>query len=303
MRPGGRLRSPPATLALLALVATGLASTAAELPRPRSGAPYPIVLVHGFMVSAQVGPIDYWWRIPEALRAAGERVYVSSQEPLRPPLERARQLAETVDRALQFSGAAKVNLVGHSMGGLDSRALVSGLGYGDRVASITTIATPHRGSPIADIVLGLVPDVAEEDVAGFVNTLATLVDGDRQDALATAHALSTAGAEAFNAQFPDDPRVAYFSIVARTTDDPLFLVNDVDLCDATLWPTYFKMRALGAENDGLVPVESQRWGDVAGEISADHWNQIGHPVGLVGYAFDPWQFYVQHARFLHSRGF
>jgi hypothetical protein len=41
------------------------------------------------------------------------------------------------------------------MGGLDARYLISKLGYGTKVASLTTISTPHRGSPLADVALGL----------------------------------------------------------------------------------------------------------------------------------------------------
>lgn len=36
------------------------------------------------------------------------------------------------------------------MGGLDARYLASQLGCSERVASVTTIATPHWGSPVAD---------------------------------------------------------------------------------------------------------------------------------------------------------
>lgn len=272
-------------------------------PQPVVPPPYPLVLAHGFFVGSRVGPVEYWWGIPKALREAGERVYVSSEEPLRTPQERAVELAETVDRVLRETRAAKVNLIAHSMGGLDARVLISGLGYGDRIASLTTIGTPHRGSPVADAILGLAPDFAEEDVGAFVNVLGEFVDGDEQNALEAARIMETRGAEAFNAQYRDDPRVAYFSVVGRTTADPLFLVNEVDFCDAGLWSTFTYLRLKGLQNDGLVPVESQRWGEVVATIDADHYNEIGQLLGVVGFAFNPWEFYAEHARFLHARGF
>ena len=43
-----------------------------------------------------------------------------------------------------------VNLIAHSMGGLDARYLISRLGMADQVRSLTTISTPHRGSFMAD---------------------------------------------------------------------------------------------------------------------------------------------------------
>lgn len=293
-------------LALLSLGAKAPIGAKALLSRPAvapRGPPYPIVLVHGFFLNVHAGPIDYWWRIPEALRAAGEQVFLSSQEPLRPPVDRARQLATAVDEALRVSGAAKVNLICHSLGGLDARVLVSALGYGDRVASITTVGTPHRGSPIADFVLEVFRGDLATTAAAWANAIGKYADGDDQDALGTAHALSTEGAAAFNAKYPDDPRVAYFSVVARTSDDVLFLSRELDLCDALFWPSFWRLKTLGYASDGLVTTESQRWGEVVAEIQADHENQIGHPLGAVGFAFDPWTFYVDHARFLHLRGY
>ena len=82
----------------------------------------------------------------------------------------------------------KVNLIGHSMGGLDARVLISpntagstssadprdqifGMDYGDKIATLTTVATPHWGSPLADIALGIVPGPAL-DVLGFLIDLA-----------------------------------------------------------------------------------------------------------------------------------
>src|SRR5207249_8887306 len=43
-----------------------------------------------------------------------------------------------------------VNIVAHSMGGLDARYAISQLGLGGRVASLITIGTPHLGTPLAD---------------------------------------------------------------------------------------------------------------------------------------------------------
>src|SRR5438874_2494875 len=51
----------------------------------------------------------------------------------------------------------KVNLVAPSMGGLDCRDMISSLGMADKVASLTTVGTPHHGSPVADITFGLMP--------------------------------------------------------------------------------------------------------------------------------------------------
>src|SRR5205814_1408651 len=46
--------------------------------------------------------------------------------------------------------AGPVHVIGHSMGGLDARFMVAKLGMETRVLSLTTVGTPHRGSPFAD---------------------------------------------------------------------------------------------------------------------------------------------------------
>jgi len=284
----------------------GVTEETAPRPAPEVlDAPYPIVLVHGVLGARSYGPVDYWWKIPERLERDGERVFVSEQEPLRTPADRAVQLARVVDRALQLSGAAKVNLIAHSMGGLDARVLVSALGYGDRVASLTTVATPHHGSPVADLLVdGLggssLGRLAANAVGGFV----ALFDGDDQAALDTARALTTDAARDFNETHPDDPRVAYFSVIARSSASPFCAFDDdADCVEPALLATYLFLRATSGANDGMVPTDSGRWGEVVAEIASDHVNEVGHPLGVVGRAFHPWDFYAGHVRFLHARGF
>ena len=47
--------------------------------------------------------------------------------------------------------ARKVNIIAHSMGGLDARYAIAKLGLADRVASLVTIGTPHLGTPLANL--------------------------------------------------------------------------------------------------------------------------------------------------------
>jgi pimeloyl-ACP methyl ester carboxylesterase len=58
----------------------------------------------------------------------------------------ANYLVPWIDRAKSRSGSGKVILVGHSMGGLVSRAYIQGNGYRGDVERLITLGTPHRGS-------------------------------------------------------------------------------------------------------------------------------------------------------------
>lgn len=112
----------------------------------------PIILVHGlFGFDTLFGITDYWKDIPEALRAAGAEVYVARVSATSAIETRAADLAYQIGKA--YPGRS-VHLIGHSMGGLDCRHLTTHLmkGLNFRVLSVSTFATPHRGSPVADLV-------------------------------------------------------------------------------------------------------------------------------------------------------
>ena len=58
------------------------------------GPPYPIVLVHGMAGFRNIGPIGYFYGIPEALRKDGHDVWVSRQDPINDSEVRGAQVQE-----------------------------------------------------------------------------------------------------------------------------------------------------------------------------------------------------------------
>src|SRR5690606_38615294 len=122
--------------------------------------PYPIILAHGFFGFEDFAGIDfitYFYGVKDELAARGEaQVFTPAVDPFNDSETRGEALLAHVERILEETGATKVNLIGHSQGGLDSRYVAHQ--RPDRVASVTTFATPHRGTPIADVVLELVDD-------------------------------------------------------------------------------------------------------------------------------------------------
>jgi triacylglycerol lipase len=173
-----------------------------------------------------------------------------------------------------------VNIVAHSMGGLDARYAIARLGLASRVASLTTIGTPHVGTPLADLgtaVLG--------EQLGLRRALARFGVG-----LDAFYDLTSERVAALNAAAPDAHGVAYASVVgavqARRRTHPLLL------------PGWLYLRAAAGENDGLVPADAQRWGEVLARIDADHWAQIGW-----SRHFDAAAFYDGLAAELRGRGF
>src|SRR5262249_30624835 len=158
----------------------------------------------------------------------------------------------------------RVNIVAHSMGGLDARYAISELGLSEIVASLTTVGTPHRGTPLADLSTSLLGRLSAHEMP-----------------LAAVGDLTTARMAEFNRRFANVPGVEYRCFVSSVS-------GDLRRMPKLLVPGYLFLNWHVGDNDGLVPAESQRWGDVMGHIDADHWAQIGWSRG-----FDAGTFYAE----------
>jgi triacylglycerol lipase len=251
---------------------------------------YPIVLAHGFMGSRDA-IASFNSQIVDGLTADGHKVYRAEVPPFGSVAERAKVLATEVDKVLAETGAPKVNLVAHSMGGLDARELISVLGYGDRIASLTTVATPHRGSQIADLSLGLLQGANDEALDAIAKAIGKTYSEVADDvALKQAlRDLSEANADAFNAAHPDDARVYYQSWAGVSSILAIPNPADADACEGKLLshpgradlvnpilaPAMPFVSDGGQSNDGFVRVSSAKWGNFRGCVPADHADEIG----------------------------
>ncbi|WP_394821105.1 esterase/lipase family protein [Pendulispora albinea] len=261
---------------------------------------YPIVLVHGMGGFDRLKnlPLDivYFNGVKEDLAKRGEtQVFTTIAPPYDTSEVRARYVADQIDKILAKTGAKKVNIIGHSQGGLDARVLASpnGLGYGDRIASITTVATPHRGSKVADLVLGLtdaVPDDVLDAVTGAVLKLLQIsvyeLKTDPHIRAQITELSEKYMTTVFNPKYKDDPRVRYSSYGGRTNLQVGLSAcsgstypNDVFRVDAVpilLWPTTVYLQGFTVKaNDGLVTVDSSKWGEFLQCVPADHLREVG----------------------------
>ena len=291
------------------------------------GAPYPIILVHGFSGWMDFGGVEYFYNVPDDLRAAGADVTVPNLPPYDGSQERAMVLARVVDEVLARTNKRKVHLIAHSQGGVDSRVLITDLGYADRVASLVTISTPHRGTRVAELAASA-PDgllnPAGQLLGWLVGTLegeppseaAWLADESVQAAydpnlVAAMDTLQPSTMAAFNETHPDPAGVPIFSVAGVTN----LLSLDQSECDGGRWDrsnrvdvvdVFFAAAGLylsntdggwvfdPTPNDGLVTVASARWGTFLGCIPADHPDEIGQILdsGNLVSGFDHRRFYL-----------
>jgi triacylglycerol lipase len=290
------------------------------------GPPYPVVFAHGFFGFDEFAGLDfetYFFELKDYLASEGEVVFTPTVDPFNSSDVRGGQLLEHVVSILAETGHAKVNLVGHSQGGLDAR-VVAHL-RPDLVASVITVGTPHHGSPVSDVVLKIVSDPNAQDVIDeLVKLIGAPIWDDVGNSTSVTKSLaqfSTAGIAAFNQKYTDAPGVLYASVAGRSKlskggDDckPTVKQPFVTQFDDTLDPLnpFFAIAqpilAGGLEqfpNDGLVRAKDARWGEFWGCVPADHLDEIGQILGQdpgLGNDFRHKPFYSSIVKLLRVRG-
>lgn len=237
-----------------------------------------IVLVHGILGFRTKFGVEYFRGVAEHFREKGLRVFVPELDPTRGVAFRGAQLRDQITAASNTAAidpASPTHIIAHSMGGLDSRWMLSPANperIQSPIRSLTTISTPHRGSPIADLI------DSPEHLSSFANLPFGLMKNPLQpilDALGISldglRDLTTVSCRAFNAQYVDDPAVGYFSVAGsgRTA---------FPQTAAAFLPLYLYISACtGKPNDGLVSVPSAEWGSFdANTWAGDHAEEVGH---------------------------
>jgi len=217
----------------------------------------PIVLQHGLFgfTDIKLGKLKltYFNGIDEAIAARGHPLIVSRVHPTSSIETRARQLRGQILaelRRLKMS-RSKIVIVAHSMGGLDARYMISRLKMADRVSALITVSTPHRGSSYADWCMHNLG----KRLGGL--KLLELLKLD----LNAIRDLTCESCGKFNEEIEDAPGVRYFSIAGSR---PWHRVAPMFLHSHKI------ISAAEGANDGMVSVESAKWGEHLGTWPTDH---------------------------------
>lgn len=153
----------------------------------------------------------YWFGIVPALRRGGAQVFAVQVSPLHSSELRGEQLLAIIEDICGRTGAARVNLIGHSQGALSARYAAAK--RPDRVASVTSVAGPNQGSELADYLERKAPGDSAQGrmlkavLHGTAVLLVWLETGWRRDPLpidvhASHQSFTTAGVARFNQAYP-----------------------------------------------------------------------------------------------------
>ena len=275
---------------------------------------YPIVLAHGFLGWNRLGNVlDYFYGVPQTLSKNGADVFATKTSSVNTTEVRGEQLLKQINVITAITGKPKVNLIGHSYGGLDAR-YVAGVAP-EKVASVTTVSTPASyGLKFADWIKNKIVDGSKIDgyadgelnsaskltvkVFKFVGIALDVGSGiplskvQEQDGWATIQSLSTEGLTEFNKKFPGPFATSYCGTMPKNN-----VVNDVayysfagnkaftNPLDATDYILAVTGRAYGNDpSDGLVPACSARLGYVISyKYRMNHLDTINQLLGIVSW--------------------
>ena len=276
---------------------------------------YPIVLAHGLGGFDELfGVYDYWFGIPDALTLGGAKVFVTTVSQLDSSEARGEQLLAQVQQIIAITGKSKVNLIGHSQGGLDVRYVAAV--RPDLVASVTTVGSPHKGAALADYLRANVQNgsFTESVLAFFADSLGTVIGlltghTNPQDAIAALDSLTTAGLATFNVHYPAGVPTTSCGSGASSVNGVRYwswsgtgvLTNALDVSDVGLG---LSSLVYPEANDGLVGRCSSHLGTVVRDnYFHNHLDEVNQVLGLVSiFETSPPAVFRTHANRLKNAG-
>jgi len=260
---------------------------------------YPLLLVHGVFFR-DFRFFNYWGRIPHALKQNGAVIYYGSQQSAASVASCGQELAARIRSIVEETGCEKVNIIAHSKGGLDSRYAISACGASPYTASLTTINTPHRGCIFADYLLEKIPQRIQKSVARKYNAALRKFGDTNPDFLAAVRDLTASACTLRNQKLPDSPDVYYQSVGSQ--------MNCASSGRFPLNMAYPLVRHFDGANDGLVSMESARWGENFTGLTTAEGRGVSHGdmidlnrENIPG--FDVREFYVNLVADLRKRGY
>lgn len=276
---------------------------------------YPIVLEHGLAGFNQLfGVYSYWFGIVGELEDGGATVFTTTVSQLNSTEARGEQLIDQIETIVALTGKPKVNLIGHSHGGLDVRYVAAV--RPDLVASVSSVATPHKGAALADYLRANIQNgsLTQNVVAYFASSLGTVLGlltgrSNPQDAVAALDSLTSAGLATFNARYPQGVPTTACGQGATTVNGIKYyswsgtgvLTNALDVSDAALaLSSFFYPEA----NDGLVGKCSSHLGSVIrDDYFQNHLDEVNQVLGLVSiFESSPPSLFRAHANRLKIAG-
>ncbi len=230
---------------------------------------YPVLLCHGFGAIAIVLNKSPLHDVSVLYRLHGIKSFAPNIVPYASIETRARAWETILPKVLHYAEADKLHIVAHSMGGLDIRHLLQKPEVAEKVVSLTTVATPHYGTTLSELTLDA-PKIIRENIVELVDWFGNqLYPQIPSDVLTALKELTPDYIKnTFNPANPDVEGVIYSSVNAEIGKDTDASINKL------LVPFNIHIYEREGKNDGYVPSESAKWGDLLLTSNLSHLEQI-----------------------------
>ncbi|MBF0118791.1 MAG: hypothetical protein HQK79_08140 [Desulfobacterales bacterium] len=289
----------------------------------------PIVLAHGIAMNDIPGYIEYFNKVADRLRSKGATVYIAQVDKMAATGTKAYQFANYLNTNV-LPKHSKVNIIGHSHGGIYTRFAILNQSYtspkygtktwslpSTRIASLTQIDSPNQGSPVADALLAV--DYGTNSAlttlinAAYTLGFGTLFGNEESDVYGDSKAngfdLSIDGAASLyqsmggNNGIPGVYCQSYTHKMKQLLCLPVPQIGLIQLMALTM-PVQCLAETIGykggphQDSDGIVSVKSATWANYRGvddggwaQIAGiDHCNATGLPYGITGFFSAPDKF-------------
>lgn len=249
-----------------------------EFPQPELiRLKYPVFMCHGFGGLAGVLKSTPLQDPCMKIRSHGVPAIAPNIVPYSKIETRAENWAQLIRNFCTDFGCEKVNVIAHSMGGLDMRYALSKLGTEQFTASLTTIATPHRGASLAEYVLKTPDKIMDALVTVFDWFGDHIYPKTKSDVIGSLEQLTRAYIEEeFNRSVRDAESVIYYSYSAAAGKGTEHAINAILKYQNNV---IFEQEG---KNDGFVSVNSAKWGIHVQTIPLTHPQQINMQLGKEG---------------------
>lgn len=284
---------------------------------------FPIVLVHGLFGFEKIAGYPYFFCIPERLKKYGATVFTPAVSATNTTEERGEQLLAEIRKVLKETGAKKVNLIGHSQGSPTCRYVAAS--HPELVASVTSVNGVNFGMELADMILDalngkLAKSLANTIITSFASLLSLVSTKPclPQDFIGALTSLSTKGTAEFNKKYPqglpstwggegkelESNGVYYYSWNGIIKNNILNEgINNADPSRIILLILGSLFKDTSPENDGVVGRFSTHLGKViCSDYQMDHLDAINQIAGAHPIKPDPVELYLEHAKYLKSKG-
>ena len=241
-----------------------------EFPEPEIvDLKYPVLLCHGYGAIASLVKPSPLYDVALLLRTHNILTFAPNIVPYAKIETRAKSWVKLINELTDDIPGGKVNIVAHSMGGLDMRYALSKLDIARNVSSFTTVSTPHHGTSLAELTLKT-PEAIRDKLADFLDWMGDRIyPHTKSNSVASAAQLTR---KYINEQFnptitdvDDIPYYSYTSAVGKGTQEPIRVIA-----------RYQNKHIYENEgpNDGMVSVESARWGEHIKTSKLSHLEQM-----------------------------